>query len=705
MTDEAVAALLRRHAETQLAGLDREAEAPAPHRSPRRRFPKPAIEFFVSSRGSDRNPGSRQKPFASLEKARDAVRGIRKRRSLPAGGVSVTIMAGEYPLRETFVLTKEDSGTADSPIVYRASRKGSARFNGGTRLTGFVPVSDPGVLARLPEVARGKVLQCDLKANGVTNCGTLQPRGFARGGNPAVELFFDGHPLQPARYPNEGFLLTGDIVEEPTDDSGGGFRTDCDRLSRWAGAPDAWLWGTWFHDWADSTTAIERIDVDARTIKAKHPTMYGMREGHRFYVFNLLEEIDEPGEWYLDRSTGMLYVYPPSDPETSRVELSVHEGPMVQMTDVSHVVLRGLTFETSRLNGIEMSGGEGCLIAACTLRRLGGTGVIVQGGRSHGVLGCDIAAMGRGGVIIEGGERRTLTPGGHFVENCHIHDFSRIDRTYTPAVRILGCGNRIAHCLFNDSPHHAIRLEGNDHVIEYNEVHSVVYEMDDQAGLDIFYNPTYRGNVARYNYWHHIGSGLDTAGQAGIRLDDAISGVMIYGNVFERCSGGQFGGVQIHGGKENLVANNVFAHCKHAVSFSRWGADRWKEFLASDRVQGFLKDAGDPTAPPLSDRYPTLVHVSENPDINYVWRNVVYRCGNLLERDRGQTDECDNVVTGLNPGFADPESGDYTPAASDAILREVGFRPIPFSEIGLYENPMRASWPVHHTVTPHYHEE
>ena len=94
---------------------------------------------------------------------------------------------------------------------------------------------------------------------------------------------------------------------------------------------------------------------------------------------------------------------------------------------------------------------------------------------------------------MSGGDRKTLTPGGHFVENCDIHDFSRLDRTYTPAVLIEGVGNRIAHCHLHDAPHSAIRLEGNDHVLEFNEVDHVVLEADDQGGFDEWFNPSYRG--------------------------------------------------------------------------------------------------------------------------------------------------------------------------------------------------------------------
>jgi len=170
-----------------------------------------------------------------------------------------------------------------------------------------------------------------------------------------------------------------------------------------------------------------------------------------------------------------------------------------------------------------------------------------------------------------GGDRKTLTPGGHFIENCHIYDFTRIDRVYAPAVHLDGVGNRIAHNLMHDSPHHAMRVEGYEHAIEWNEIHSVVYESDDQAGIDMFGNPAVRGNVIRHNFWHHIGSGHNVAGQAGIRLDDYISGVLVYGNVFYRCAGGASVPFRSTAARTIWVDNNLFVGLQVRPELSRPG--------------------------------------------------------------------------------------------------------------------------------------
>jgi hypothetical protein len=687
-------------AEDRLREIER-VETGKPERDPaenRVKLPEqaaPALTFYVSPQGSDGNPGSIEKPFATFQRAQEEVVARKKQGGLPKGGVEIRFREGVYKLSEGLTIRSEASGTEEAPVVYCAHEKEKPRFVGGVQVAGFQPVDDAAILARLPKESRGKVVQADLKAQGIADFGTLEPRGFGcKVVPPTIELYFNGKPMQPARWPNEGFVRTGKVIEPGSmlESRGAIFEYDGDRPARWKQAHDVWLYGYWYYDWADNAIGVTSIDPATHRSSTAHTSPYGMQAGQPYYAYNLLEEIDVPGEWYLDRANGILYLYPPSDPAAAVIEISMVNGPLVRMDKASHVTLSGLTFELGRSQGIVIEGGDHCLVAGCTLSRLAGDGVVIDGGAAHGVFGCDLHTLGRGGTVVSGGNRKTLEPGGHFVENCHVYDFSRIDRTYTPAVLMNGCGNRIAHNLFHDSPCHAIRLEGNDHIVEFNDVHDVVRESDDQGGLDMFLNPAYRGNILRYNFWHDIGSGR-ACGQAGIRLDDAISGTLIYGNVFQRCSVSQFGGVQIHGGKDNWVDNNIFVDCKFGVSLSQWGAERWKKFLESDTVKKFLQEV-DVTQPPYSVRYPELSGLSENPDVNMIWRNLLYNCGPFLTRDRGIEALADNYIAEQDPGFINAASGDFQLKKGAAAFDKLGLRPIPFDEMGLYEHPLRASWPV-----------
>jgi len=689
----------RREAEECLQEIDRvskglPARDPAASRVKVPRIAEFAAEVFVAPDGNDANPGTEKEPFATLARARDAVRALKGK-----GAVGVRVRPGEYRLRESFALGAGDGGTEAAPVVYRAEKKGAAVFRGGVRVTGFARVTDGEILARLPEEARGKVLRCDLKALGVTDYGDIRERGFGVSGAtiPTLELYFNGNPMTPARWPNEGFVKIAKLVQpgSRSPKAPSIFEYADDRHARWVRAKDLQLFGYWRWLWADGTMRVASIDPSTKRVTTVEPYAYGgggmdNGQGIKYYAFNLLEEIDRPGEWYLDRSSGILYFYPPSDPAAAVVEVSTLAVPMVTMENVSHVRFEGLAFDLARHDGVVLKNCTRCLLAGCTVSRLAGGGVNIDGGSDNGVLGCDLSLLGRNGTWVKGGDRATLTPGGHFVENCHIHDFSRIDRTYTPAVWTDGVGTRIAHNLIHHNPCHTVRLEGNDHLLEFNEVHSVVRESDDQGAMENFANPTYRGVVFRYNRFTHVGNGGDGVhGQSAIRFDDVISGMLVYGNIFHRSSNGHFGAVQINSGRDNVIENNVFADCRQGVSGGWHDGNRVWRSLEGGRNPAFI----------MSDlylaRYPDLKKLREKPGINFVWRNLFWNSGPVATGNRAFLDLMENAeYANEDPGFADAAKGQFALRRDAPVFARLGFRPIPVEEIGLYNDEYRATWPV-----------
>ena len=140
----------------------------------------------------------------SLDAARDAIRAMKTAGGLPAGGVRVEIAQGTYRLAAPFTLSAEDTGTAEAPILYAASEKGSTILSGGMAVDAFAPVTDQTILDTLDPAARGNVVAADLKALGVTEYGT--PKG---GG---LEVFFRGEPMTLSRWPNDDFVRIKDIV-------------------------------------------------------------------------------------------------------------------------------------------------------------------------------------------------------------------------------------------------------------------------------------------------------------------------------------------------------------------------------------------------------------------------------------------------------------------------------------------------------------
>ncbi len=649
-------------------------------------LPAPAVVFYVAPGGNDAADGSQEKPFRTLEKARDAVRAWKQSHggALRKGGARITISGGSYPAEQSLTLTSEDSGTAEAPVVYQAKPSQTPIFHGGMRITAWKPISQAGARDKLDPSVRDRVLEADLKMLGVTDWGdatTLRRR---------PELFVNGVPQTLARWPNEGFVKTGQIlgqdrfkvwntIEGCRD---GKFHYLEVRPSRWLDEPDVRLYGYWFWDWYEEYQKVASIDANIKTFTLTRPySQYGYRKDQRYYATNVLRELDRPGEWYLDRPSKVIYWLPPEGMESSKAEtiLSISNSPFVTMTEVQHVTLLGLTLQEGRGNGIHIRGGADCLVAGCTIRQLGGDAIIIEGGQHHGIFGCTMNTLGCGGARVAGGDRRTLTPGHHFVENCTVSDISRLKRTYTPAVHLDGCDNRIAHNLFEKMPSSALRIEGNDHLIELNVVREVVQESDDQGGLDMFGNPLYRGVIIRWNRWSDIRGGT-LSGAAGVRLDDMISGVTVHGNIFERCGAVAFGGVQIHGGKENLVDGNLFVDCYAGVSFSRWGPKRWLE-----SIQRFLPQASQD---PYAGRYLSLAGLKTDPDVNFISRNLFVRCPSVFLRDGGVEQTLLNAPA--NQSFDLQAVSQDKLVRNDPRLKSLLFEPIPLEEIGPYTHLWQA---------------
>ncbi|MBI2431477.1 MAG: right-handed parallel beta-helix repeat-containing protein, partial [Candidatus Hydrogenedentes bacterium] len=361
--------------------------------------------------------------FATLEEARDAVRKLREAKKLQREGVEVVLMEGDLLFTQPFAVGEADGGAASSAVRYRAETPGRARLLGGKIVPQLAAVTDAATLNRLPEAARANVRQADLKALGITEYGTLKPRGFGRGGQPmALELFFDGNPMTLARWPNEEWLK---IAGVPNGAEGGKFNYAEDRPNGWAANDDLWVHGYWTWDWADSFTKVAALDPAKKELTTTEPHgVYGYKEGARFYFLNVLEELDSPGEYYVDRESGTLYFWPPAPIEGKELAVSLLEAPLVTLDKASNISIEGIRFEYTRGPGLQMNGGAHNRIANCTFANLGTDALNISGGEDNGVDGCLLYNLGYGGIGLSGGDRKTLTAAGQFATNNEIHDFS-----------------------------------------------------------------------------------------------------------------------------------------------------------------------------------------------------------------------------------------------------------------------------------------
>ena len=635
--------------------------------------PGRALTLHVDPRGGANADGTAAHPFATPEAARDHLRALRKAHSLPPEPVTVLVHGGAYSVSDTFVLNRDDSGTPAAPVVWRAAPREAPVFSGGARLTNFVAVADASLRALLPATSLAQVVQCQLPAAIATNLPPLDFGGFGSGRgfrtHPAAELFFNGCALPRAGWPDAGFATVRAVAtnEQTVESHGlhgsrqGVIAVDGERLARWAQEPALWLLGYWFWDWADSYERVASIAPARGEITLAPPLhTYGYRAGQPFRAVNALGELDRPGEWFIDPARGLVIFYPPSDPRRARVELSLCPRPLARIAGASDLRVEGLTWELAAGDAVRVENAERVALVGCTVRNCGGDGIAVTGGHSNTLLGCTVHGMGRGGLAVSGGDRRTLERGGHRVEACTVYDLSRVDRTYTPAVLVSGVGQEVVRNEVHDVPSSALRIGGNDHVIARNEIHHVVTESDDQGAVDMWGDPTFRGIAYLNNYFHDVGSAWNGStevklGQAAIRLDDAISGVHIAGNRFERCGSGRtgFGAVQIHGGKDNLIESNVFIACSAAVSFSAWKAERWTNFVA-----GRLEKK-DIDAALYVRRYPALASLAADPNTVTLRGNLAIDTPLLRRGHAAVTQENNRVLTNAPPPRL--RQGDYGP--------------------------------------------
>ena len=648
------------------------------------------LALYISPQGHDSAPGGKASPLATLAGARDRLRILKRVGKVPKEGVTVWLRAGTYFQRETFALTAADD-VSPAPVTYAAYSGEAVRLTGGWEVAGWKPVTDASILGRLDPAARGHVLQTDLKAQGITDYGQMTPRGFGSPVTPAgLELFFADVPMTLARWPNVG--QWAHIAGTTADQAAGHFAYAGDRPERWAKAEDAWVYGYWKFDWADSYTKITGVNAEHHWVTTAPATdLLSYTLGHRWYALNLLEELDTPGEWYLDRRAGILYFWPPSDIRRGHPTVSLTRD-LVRLDGVSHVTLRGLTLEACRGDAITIRGGTHNLIDECSVLSAGNRGATIADTTDSGVRGGEITGTGEGGVSLDGGDRKTLVPGRNFVVNCRIHDYSRWARTYRPGVGIDGVGNRVAHNLIYDAPHNAILLGGNDHLIEYNEIHHVCRQTGDAGAFYMGRDWTMRGNIVRFNYFHDLFNEMGVKGEfhdvMGVYLDDTAAGTVVFGNVFVRAGHA----VEVGGGRDIVVANNIFVDCLPAVSLDARGLGWAAKSLAPGGDWGMEKRlAAVPyDAPPYSTRYPHLANVLKDnptaPKYDVIQNNIAVRCPDWLQI-QDKVDALPGItirdnLTGKDPLFVDAAHGDYRLKANSPAFA-LGFQRVPFEKMGL----------------------
>ncbi|MCF7973513.1 MAG: PDZ domain-containing protein [Phycisphaerae bacterium] len=459
-----------------------------------------AATFVVASGGSDTHAGTLERPFATLQRAQQAARQVQGKES-----VTVMLREGTHYLPQTLVFTAEDSGTLATPVVYQAYPDESAVISGGVRLEN---------LAWRPY--RDGIMQTNVPAGLTTD-----------------QLFVNGTRLPMARYPN--FKAEERIFNGYAADA-----IDAAHVSRWADPKGGFLHAMHRHMWGDYHYLITGKTADGKLQYEggwQNNRQMGMHNQYRF-VENIFEELDAPGEWFLDGRTHTLYVYPPAgvDLTTAAIEAvrlrHLIEFQGREQDPVRFVSLRGLVFRHTartfmdnrepmmrsdwtmyRGGAVLFHGTEDCALDACMIDQVGGNAVFVNNyNRRVTVRACHIANAGANGVtfvgdpraarspLFEYGQRQTYaaidkTPGPQtdnfpadcLVEDCLIYRSGRVEKQTAPVQIELAQDITVRHCSLYDVPRAGINIGDGcwgGHVIEFCDVFDTVKETGDHGSFN-----------------------------------------------------------------------------------------------------------------------------------------------------------------------------------------------------------------------------
>ena len=724
--------------------------------------------FFVATNGDDNwsgklaepNTQGTDGPFATLAQARDAVRHLRSKSGHPLANplalghpepVTVMVRGGKYYLEETFVLTPIDSGTKDLPTTYIAYPDEKPVLSGGRRVTGWKPYKGQILQAALPQSNDRKWKFRQLLFNGIRQVRARWPK------------FEWGKPETGGRAYMEGPAEEGShnaFKYKP-----GTFR------NRWAKPREVEVnvFPQWGPDMVMSNdiVPVASIDEENRIVTLQRDTWRGgtmstdedfdhygdcpFKPDGRFVVENVLEELEEPGEWALDSEEGVVYFLPPEELSDDSHVVAPLLDCLMDLQGVSHVTISGFTFtETTTGDSYHRFGLEGygamfpirgwkycgeslhmkdtsyCTVEKNSFSALGGNAVYLESSSLRNrVRHNKFTDVGANGVCLLGTRER------HPMFN-EVTD-NRFDRggallMFTAAVFCgVSDGNLIAHNSISDMPHHGINLATNGYgrnIVEYNDIRRTCLILQDNAAINSWMDTlgpsrehvlrdTERcGHIIRYNFLADARNydDVDQDGNItkdfarharGVFLDNYTSNCFVYGNIIVRSDDA---GIVVHGGKNNVIENNIFADCRvgpfvvnYIVNMAESGemagfntGNRFRcniIYAAQDADKAFLFDVHDYNDRQIAESDSNLFfNTAGKYDIRDRGLGKGYKAGHSisLEDWRELGYEANSIKA--DPMFVDAEQDDYR-LRPDSPALKLGFQQIDTKRIGDREAP------------------
>jgi hypothetical protein len=553
--------------------------------------PTTRLKLYVSTFGDDANPGTKEKPFATLKRAQEAVR-ERTRPSLE--GITVFFQAGTYYLDETLSFSSKDSGTSEGRVTFAAIEGESVTLSGGRRLQcDWRPYKNGIMMCQLPQVKSGKLTFDQLFVNGkrqirarYPNCDHSDPKNYS------------GYVRAAGRLPDDLSNPNPDPNDDMTFSSGAprGVRYDPATFTtkRWKKPNEAIIHIYQAMYWGNLQWRIKEIDWDGNILWFGHGGQQMGAKWHQdpcrvddnsfFFIENVFEELDAPGEWYLDRETGTLYYLPPDDVD---LDTAVVEVPVLQRlvefvgtqdSPAQHITLRGFRFAHTTATFLEtyqvpslsdwaihrggtiyLQGAHHCTIKDCFFDAVGGNAVFMnEHNRNNLVTGCKFTESGDSAICFVGSLERTVGTQRNFPYECSavnnlVHDCGVFGKQIAGVYISRAKRIRVAHNEIYNMPRAGICIGDGTwggHIIEHNYIHDTCRETGDHGPFNSW---------GRDKYWclgqSHLPYTAHRSHDAGLVKIDAMEPVILRHNFFKETSGW---GLDLDDGASNYeIYNNL----------------------------------------------------------------------------------------------------------------------------------------------------
>lgn len=554
-------------------------------------------KIFVSTVGDDSGDGSEEEPLRTLEKAIDVANEMREDSDKL---IEILLREGTYSVTNTIKII--NSQKDDSLLKISAYQDEKVTINAGVDIPlSAMNIADSNFTnAIIDKPNAGSVLQYNLKDAQIEDLGEISLRGhlISDEKEAQAELSLNGEVQKLAGWPNGEY--TGLI--KPTDSNeygkrtksgianGCSFKVNYDRPSQWSKPEQAWLSGTIGPNYEFDYYPVSRFDSEEKRVYLSRGALekYYTEPYYRFE--NVPEELDEPGEYYIDRQSGMLYFYPPEDaPKDSVLTITMSTptldvsgkapNSMFRIENSKNIVFENLIFKGGRGSAITGKNNSNIQFINCEINSFGENGIRFDTSTDIKISDCKIHDVGQDGILfVSCGNYKTLSPSNIVVSNNDIYNFARLERSYKTGIdfgyRCVGATAANNH--IHNGPHAGMIFYGVNNDIYGNEFDNLVTEFSD---MDALYcnNSNYpweRGNKIHNNYFHDIGkssmNGRHQINVRAIRTDNRGCGLNIYENLFYNIGDGGNGngnngiGAITAEGTRNRIFNNLFVDCNEA---------------------------------------------------------------------------------------------------------------------------------------------